>query len=425
MSRPPAILGALLPKGADTPSAPEAIALLKAVPPDEVGFEVLEAVAEGASSEAIWRLQAVLRARRGSEPLPALVWLERTRRRLLGGIGSEVPEAARASEHTLCVGATLGDRPLDQYHALTKLLHRLAPDPAAVLEPAAVAVRPSGWLAEVASARTPPSPMTLFNIHMVGDQKPGELHWLHTHGLERCGIIDLEMFDVPFEGCRLLAQLVNSVAGMFMDDGVPPPEEPFVAGLGLTLVWFPWDEAMRRFPPVAGGGPQDREGEDDEHRGPRGVLFAPRRRWLFWRRYESPASYLPILEGNPILYISSMETERLSQLAAERLPRFLDLLERFGGKEKWVFVVKLGYPVDGAETPDQREHLWFEVHGRTGPRELDATLVNAPYAIAAMHEGDRGRRSLDALTEWAILCEHGRFDADTVGRLEEVVGGAS
>jgi uncharacterized protein YegJ (DUF2314 family) len=69
---------------------------------------------------------------------------------------------------------------------------------------------------------------------------------------------------------------------------------------------------------------------------------------------------------------------------------------------------------------EEREHLWFQVHELQGS-EVDATLLNAPYRVERMLEGERGRHSLDLLSDWAILCERGRFDADSVSELERAL----
>ena len=105
------------------------------------------------------------------------------------------------------------------------------------------------------------------------------------------------------------------------------------------------------------GGYDDR---DDDHSYPGALLVAPKKKLLglFGSGYQSPACYLPILEGDPLLYVSCLETERMRNLATERMKTFLALLERFGGEDGWGFLVKLGYPIDGAETEEHREHLW-------------------------------------------------------------------
>jgi hypothetical protein len=249
----------------------------------------------------------------------------------------------------------------------------------------------------------------LFTVHDVAPED-GEQHWLHTHGLGRCGALELDVLDVPADGAGLIGQLVNAVASLFMERGIPEPDEPFLAGENLELVWLPWEDALSHMPEAIAGGADDR---DESHAGARGVLLCP-------GSYGSPSAYLEILRENPLLYVSDMETERMSLLASERLPRFLRLLSRFGGSDGWMFLVKLGYAVDSAGSPSDREHLWFQVHAYDGG-DVDATLLNQPYRIARLVEGQRATHSLDRLSDWAIVCDKGRFDANTVVELERLL----
>ena len=54
------------------------------------------------------------------------------------------------------------------------------------------------------------------------------------------------MLQVPPEGAGLIGQLINAVAGLFLERGIPEPDEPFLAGENLELVWLPWDDAIKQ-----------------------------------------------------------------------------------------------------------------------------------------------------------------------------------
>lgn len=408
----PSTLVALLAPGSEVPSLADALASL------EGSSDVLEvAPGEPAIDGAEWEIDIDVPGQEPGEVQPVRAWLEEAPSDfVLDETSPPSPDERDSSEErpplwSIVVSTHFGTSPLRDFHRLTRLLAALAPEAILVWDVDSLSARPGHWLSEVAAARTPPSPSTLFTIHDVAPDGDGP-HWLHTHGLGRCGALELDVLDVPPDGTGLMGQLINSVASLFMERGIPDPDDPFHAGQDLELVWLPWEDAMHQLPESLAGSGVDR---DDAHTGARGVLFRPGE-----QGYLSPASYLPLLRENPLLYVSDMETERMMLLASERLPRFLRLLSRFSGTEGWMFLVKLGYPVDGAEGPNDREHLWFEVHGYEGG-EMDATLLNAPYRIARMHEGQRARHSLDRLSDWSVLCEHGRFDANTVVELERVL----
>ena len=105
-------------------------------------------------------------------------------------------------------------------------------------------------------------------------------------------------------------------------------------------------------------------------------------------------------------------------MSAERARDSLPLFDRFRREFEDLrcpALAKLAYEKDNGR--EGREHLWFEVHAYEGGN-VDATLLNQPYRIAALSEGARARHSLDRLSDWSILCERGRFDANTIAELE-------
>ena len=415
---PPATLVAMITPGGDVPTLEDAIACAGQLPDVLEVIPVEENEIEGTEWEILVRMaghdpEDVATLRAWLEPAPADLLFDGVDWR---GVTSGDISEGRESAWAVVVSTSFEGPSLREFHRMVRLLAAVAPDTVVVYDVDALTPRPGHWLHEVAAARTPPSPATLFTIHDVIPEASDHLHWLHTHGLARCAALELDVLGVPDGGTGLMGQLLNAVASLFMERGIPDPNEPFLAGQDLELVWLPWEEAMRFVPEHAAGSARDR---DDAHRGARGVLLRPKRgaRDL---HYDSPATYLPLLEENPLLYVSEVETERMMLLASERLPRYLRLLARFGDSAGWTFLVKLGYPVDGADTPYDREHLWFEVHAYEAG-EVDATLLNQPYRIARMHEGKRERHSLDRLSDWTVLGPHGRFDANSIAILERLL----
>lgn len=426
LERPPmSVLLALLPPEAELPGVTEIRQRLEERVPEVTASEV---TADHSSSRARWELTLVLAppvaTDAGDEPIEARVWAEPAPGSDVladdigwRGVTDDDVELGRSSRWALGVGLFLGPHPTIDYHQQVRLLHAVAPDAVVALDMNAYSPHPGEWLREAATARTPPSPLELFTIHSVAAE--GGPVWLHTHGLDRCATLELDMVDVPLDSAGLIAQILNTVATMFIEGGVPDPDEPFLPGKDLELLWLPWEKGVAK---VKRGIPGGRADRDPEHSGARGVLFAPRK-GLLGRRYESPAVYGSLMEGNPLLYVSNMETDRMALLAEERLDRFRVLQGHFGEQEEWLFLVKLGFPIDDAPTERDREHLWFEVQSLVG-EHAEATLLNEPYAIASMHEGERGSHPLSRLSDWAIICEHGRFGPDTVPELERLVAAA-
>jgi len=322
--------------------------------------------------------------------------------------GSDFANAALASRVCVSVTCKLGQDALESLHAQLRLLAALAPDAVAMLDLNAFHVKSGDWMRDAASASVPPSAMSFFSIHSVFDDRNGRETWLHTHGLQRMGSIDLDIVGVRRREASALAGLINHVARLFIDHGVPPPDTTFHAGDDLPLVWLPCEAAVEHVNATLGGA-ADR---DADHTRERGVLLAPAT--ASPGRLETPRRYASLLEADPILYISPAETERMQRLAHERLPRFLALRDRFAKNKKWSFQVKLGLPTD-AEGP--AEHLWFDVHDASA-ETVNGTLVNQPYFITRLRRGHRGTFDLRFMTDWAIHSPRGGYTPETVLQLE-------
>lgn len=412
---PPSVLLAVLPPGASEVGVTEARARLAAsgLP---ITYQCL--ATEREVPGARWELTIELEGERG--PSEVRAWLEPTPREALDAptarnLDSQLVARAQTSEWAIGVRAHLGDQPLFRFHEQLAVLAVLVPDALVVLDANAYTPRPGDWLREAAGCVVPPRPEALFVVHCVHDEQ-SEQAWLHTHGLDRCGSIELDALDVPIPDAPLVHQLVNCVATMMIEQGPPDPGVAFLAGRDLELCWLPWEEGLKKHGKGCLGGKHDR---DEPHGGARGLLFVPTKG--FWgRKLASPACYAPVLADNPMLYVSTMETERRSLLANERLERFRRLVElgRPCG-QRVMFLVKLGYPMDGNDDEEQREHLWFEVHAMSD-ETVDATLLNEPYHVASLKEGQRDLHALDKLSDWSVLYEAGQFGPESISELERL-----
>lgn len=380
-------------------------ALEQVVPPDVDG--------------AIWQLR--FSVHHGDDVLEATVHSVSTERSVvqahldLGLLEGRDAEALLASAHAVGVRVHLDpDAPLGDYHLQLRLLHHVVPEALGVVDASACVVRPRGWLAEAATSSVPPHPTTLWCVHAVHE---GDVVWMHTHGLDRCGRIELDMLGVPAEHVGLLGQLLNAAAGRLLDAEVDawPEDEEVVVGHGMPLVWLPVGDALANVGRQPVGGADDRE--DGVHAGERGVLLVKEPGKLWGHSYRSPATYLPILEDNPLLYVSDMETARREALAQERYPRFTALFEATKGIELFRFLVKLGLET----TEGGREHIWFDFHKPVSGDRIDATCLNRPYDVPSVSEGMRGWFDRALMTDFSVLSPLGQLGPDQIALLERLV----
>lgn len=317
------------------------------------------------------------------------------------------------------VCGAFGERAAEDFHIVLKVLCALCPTMVAVYDEASFRVHSGAWALDAAQSEVPPSFEMLFSVLTVRPESDdeGSLCWVHTHGLLRSGCIELEAFEVPAKQTEVIADFMQQVGSQFLELGVPDPDERFTVGERLELVWLPWESAIDRLPQGHLGTQPDR---DDTHIGPAGVLFVPAQ-GVKRRRYVGLSSCVPILEKNPIYYVSDHEAERASRLAKEKLSTFVDLHRRFAEHEEWSFTVKLGFESStGGDDAPKHEHLWFEVHSLEADT-VDATLLNQPFFVTQLHEGERGLHPLSRLTDWTITSPHGTFSPERLYHLLRLV----
>lgn len=269
----------------------------------------------------------------------------------------------------------------------------------------------------LAGTVTPPRRRCLFSVHKVRSTPAGiseAAWWIHTHGLERAGIPDLELFDVPGNHVAASIELIEAVADLWLEFCTPEPLVRFAVGDGLELSWRPWQAVAAELPPRAVGGWSSRKPELG-HVGYRAVLVEPDGVQRIGPARPPIAVLDSLLRSESTLYKTVSETSRLSRLARERWASF-GLL--FAGKHPpdWRFHVKLSLAIDGS--PRHGEHLWFDAI-ELRPGRVRARLVSVPRFVHRLQCGDENWYELDRLSDWRILTPQGDFDPENAESLLE------
>lgn len=324
---------------------------------------------------------------------------------------------------------------LESFHFQLKLMNAVVPRSSIVVDFMSYRLLSGKWLSLTAKSQIPPSPDYLYVIHGVYDDKKEKTeYWFHTHGLLRCGIVELELVGLN-SGAQQMYDLINNVVKRFLSDPIAE-NTTFTTGfdgLNLNLRWLRHEEALKDFVPAMLGGLNERAEDGGAHLEPSGVLFA-----VEDGNMVSPEIYAHTLANNPIYYISNDETYRMSELAKERYHYFCEiyhehkkkdeshslftsLLKRFKKKDEapaeWTFLVKLGLVVDNAEEDLQKEHLWFDII-EADDNQIKGKLINQPYWIAALNEGDIKTYPFDMLTDWIIYDPEGnKYTPDSIYQL--------
>ena len=102
-------------------------------------------------------------------------------------------EVMERAESGLAVEMMFGEDALDSYHLQLKLIHAVLPDAVAVLDDSSEKILSGHWVALAAVSSVPPAPRYIYTAQAVSGEE--EIVWLHTHGLNRCGISELEVLN--------------------------------------------------------------------------------------------------------------------------------------------------------------------------------------------------------------------------------------
>ncbi len=321
--------------------------------------------------------------------------------------------------------------PQKAYHLQLKLVYAMAPAMIALFDESAERLLNRRWVELAAASRVLPSPDSLYTVQAVSDETEV---WLHTHGLCRCGLHELEILGsnrdeygthgslITNYACRLLDR---EKAGEVDDDHEEGVNKEvleigrFYDGEPILVSSRKWTEGLRYYPETILGGLDDRR---ESHNSKTNIIF------LYGSeedrkedRLRRPSEFTEKIENNPIFFVSNEETERMSSLARERFPYVVKMLrEKQEERQDIVILLKLGLAtVDSEGKPDQenREHIWFEALSMEGDC-FRARLTQEPYNIPNLHEGDEGVYSLESVSDWRIHTEDHSIAPETAYLLD-------
>jgi uncharacterized protein YegJ (DUF2314 family) len=234
----------------------------------------------------------------------------------------------------------------------------------------------------------------MYTLHAVTADGGGECHWLHSHGLGELGALDFDVLRPHPMHVSDAAGFVRAIALASVEGRLVAGGEPMrIASVRRTVRAVDAAEFMRK---AARGDATLRE--EDGHTEGRVVLCDPRS-WAPWDKPRPSTLFATEPADGGVVFFSTAASKRAASRARDTYPRLLALATDIADLELPV-MAKIGYETDGGGS-EEREHMWFEVH-ECHQGELDATLVNQPFRIARMREGQRARHPVERLSDWMV-----------------------
>lgn len=312
--------------------------------------------------------------------------------------------------------------PQKSYHLQLKLIHAIMPEMIALYDQGAFMLLNRKWVELAVKSNLVPSIESLYNVHAVND---GDQVWLHTHGLSRCNLYEVEILDSNVSDYNTHYSLLSCYAGMLVSEYIKSVDQKgsmhddvkgfddevfnigtFSDGEPILAFSIPWKEAMMYYPKNILGALEDRK---NDHMTDSNVIFLyETEEDMLNNRPRKIGEFTDRLNDNPMFFVSDMETARMSALAKERFCYVEKIVkEKSANAENIGILVKLGLPTlneDGTLDYENREHIWFELLSFEGEK-FKARLIQEPYYIPDMHEGDEGVYSVSDVSDWKIYID--------------------
>lgn len=275
------------------------------------------------------------------------------------------------------------------------------------------------WCNIQAKSQTPPALKYLYTVQGVGSDTDDNKVWLHTHGLNRCGFIELEIMDSNTELANDHAIILSNFADWIISNPKPIEEgTPIIIGKdihenNIILTWINWMEANKQYDKMLIGG---RNYRDIAHSGPIGTVYAVEDR--------ENSKIVPLSEVDTsnyksiLMVLPEQENVRISSLAKERI----NFLKNWSALSSAKAKVKIAFQIkdDIAEKCGSNfEHLWCDLH-KIDKDSVYCEVEQEPrYVSDHVAKGEKIKISLDNLSDWYLEVDGMQVTPDSVYQLVE------
>lgn len=300
------------------------------------------------------------------------------------------------------------------YHLQLKLSTALVPNFIGIMDESAEKMLPAKWVKMTSKSKVLPSSKNLFTVQAVAgkDKKV----WLHTHGLNRCGITELEILESDEKNYQNHYNLLNTYAMYLVDkkeEFNPRNNGAYIGclidGTPVVATCISWTKGILEYPNLDLGNVNDRE---NGHNSQTSIVF------LYCSEEDEKnhvlrkvSVYDNLWGENPLFFISNEETNRMKELAQER---YSYIEKAFKDKDNHI-LIKIGLPL---KEEGKFEHIWFELL-EIKDNKFKAKLTQEPYNVENMHTGDEEWFTKKDITDWLIYTKEYTISPENAYLLEK------
>lgn len=305
----------------------------------------------------------------------------------------EEKEKLKEARWALTIAMKFNKDSKKSYHLQLKLATSMVPNAIGIMDESAEKMLSGRWAKMTANSNVTPGADDLYSVQAVQD-KNGEV-WLHTHGLCRCGITELEILQSNNESYNYHYNIITTFASYLIDKKEEFRGSAYIGMLSnkqpIVVTCESWTKGLKEYKNLELGNVKDRK---KGHNSKTSIIFIYKNEEDEKNKKLTKVSEFNELWGdNPIFFISNEETARMKALAMERF----DIVKEEANKTENKICIKIGLPVGG---DNEFEHIWFELIEFEEDR-FKAKLLQKPYNVK-MREGTEDWYTVDDVTDWVI-----------------------
>ncbi|MCH5208121.1 MAG: DUF4026 domain-containing protein [Oscillospiraceae bacterium] len=311
----------------------------------------------------------------------------------------EEAEKMKSAKEAMTISMAFKSEPKKSFHLQLKLAVAVVPNLIGLVDESAERVFHPKWAKLAAQSKVSPAAGDLFGVQAVSAESGAV--WLHTHGLCRCGLTELEILNSDVKNYNNHYNLLFSFASYLLDNtnkDFDPAKD--IAYIGLLTGNIPvvatcrsWTAALNEYGKLELGGEKDRQEAHNSRTSPVFIYKSPED--MKKGKLTKVNEYDKLWGENPIFFFSDAETARMKALAEERF----DYVKRaFENKENHI-LIKIGLETDHED--NNLEHIWFELTELAGDK-FRARLTQEPYDVSGIHQGDEREFTVKDITDWII-----------------------
>jgi uncharacterized protein YegJ (DUF2314 family) len=321
------------------------------------------------------------------------------------------------AECGLTTAMVFGESAIDSYHLQLKILYVTVPNMVAIVDFCTERVLSGVWAKITAESKIPPSYDYIYSIQAISDEDNGV--WLHTHGLNRCGSIEVEILQSSKDTYKNHYYILQTIAKRVISDGgFVDEEEAFWIGRmnngeSLVATWISWPIATSSYKnkDILGGIKDRIEG----HKFNTGVVYIYLSEEDYnKRKYTHVSAVDEEISDNLLMMFTTEETIHMSSLAKDRIKYFENAINN--AENEIHGLVKMGLLVDEEyqnEEKNDREHIWFEVIEISGTK-IRGILTQEPYYIKNLEVKSEMNLDIEDLTDWILYTPDNQITPDSV-----------